>query len=121
MFSIKNVTVVCDRGLASKSNVEALRGSQFHFVIATKLKSISKKFMINDLTEYKLLPGQELIPEDERILVRTMDHPQFRDTLLIVTFSPKRAKKDREDRESLIDKLRKKLSGCSNEAAIKKV
>ncbi len=120
-FSINNVTVVCDRGLASKTNVEALQGAQFHFVIATKLKSISKKFKINDVTEYKLLPGHESIPEDERILVRTMAHPQYQDTLLIATYSPKRAKKDREDRQRLIEKLRKKLSGCSDEAAIKKV
>lgn len=121
-FTIQNVTVVCDRGLASKPNVEALQGAQFHFVIATKLKSIAKKFKINDLTEYKLLPGQELIQEDdERVLFRTMQHPQYQDTLLIATFSPKRARKDKEDRERLIEKLRKKLTGCSDEAAIKKM
>jgi transposase len=120
-FSINNVTVVCDRGLASKPNVEALQGAQFHFVIATKLKSISKKFNINNLEEYKLLPNQEFIPEDERILVRTMDHPQYPNSLLITTYSPKRAKKDREDRERLIEKLSKKLSGSSDEASIKKV
>jgi transposase len=120
-FSINNVTVVCDRGLASKPNVEALQGALFHFVIATKLRSISKKFKINDLAEYTLLPGQEFIPEGDRVRVRTMSHPQYSDTLLIATFSPKRAKKDREDRERLIEKLRKKLSNCSDEAAIKKV
>lgn len=120
-FSINNVTIVCDRGLASKPNVEALQEAQFHFVIATKLKSISKKFKINNLADYKLLPNQEFIPEDERILVRTMNHPQYSNTLLIATYSPKRAKKDREDRERLIEKLRKKLLGCSDEAAIKKV
>lgn len=120
-FLINNVTVVCDRGLASKPNVEALQGAQFHFVIATKLKSISKKFKINNLADYKLLSDQEFIPEDERVLVRTMAHPQYPDTLLIATYSPRRAKKDREDRERLIEKLRKKLSGGSDEAAIKKV
>ncbi len=120
-FSINNVTVVCDRGLASKTNVEALQHALFHFVIATKLKSISKKFKINDLSAYKPLPGQENIPEDEMIQVRTMEHPQYPKTLLIATYSPKRAKKDKEDRDRLIEKLRKKLSGCSDEAAIKKV
>ncbi len=120
-FSINNVTVVCDRGLASKTNVEALQHALFHFVIATKLKSISKKFKINDLSAYKPLPGQENIPEDEMLQVRTMEHPQYSKTLLIATYSPKRAKKDKEDRDRLIEKLRKKLSGCSDETAIKKV
>jgi transposase len=120
-FSINNVTVVCDRGLASKPNVQALQGAQFHFVIATKLKSISRKFKINDLAEYHPLPGQELLEKNEQVLVRTMNHPQYQNTLLIATYSPNRAKKDREDRERMIEKLRKKLSDSSGEEAIKKV
>ena len=120
-FSINNVTVVCDRGLASKPNVEALQGSHFHFVIATKLRSISKKLKINDLSAYSLLPNQKAIPEEEKVLVRTMEHPQYKDTLLIATYSPKRAKKDKEDRERLIEKLKKKLCNSSDETAIKNV
>ena len=120
-FSISNVTVVCDRGLASKPNIEALQGAKFHFVIATKLRSISKKLKINDLTAYSVLPNQREIPEEEKVLVRTMKHPQYEDTLLIATYSPKRAKKDQEDRSRLIEKLKKKLSDSSDEAAVKKV
>ena len=118
--SIKNVTVVCDRGMASRANVEALQKSGFNFVIATKLRSISKKFKINDLSLYKELPGQSKIPKKDRILYRTMDHPQYEDSLLISTYSPRRAKKDREDRERFLDKLLKKLNN-SDEAAIKKI
>lgn len=120
-FSINNVTVVCDRGLASKPNVEALQGAKFHFVIATKLRSISKKLRINDLAAYSILPGQETIPEEERVYFRTMEHPQYSDTVLIATYSPSRAKKDKEDRERLIEKLKRKLSDSSNETSIKKV
>lgn len=119
-FAIKNVTVVCDRGLASKNNVTALQTAGFHFVIATKLKSISKKFKINDLSQYSFLPGKENIPEDERILVRTMVHPQYSDTLLIATYSQKRALKDKEDRQRLLEKLRKKLKN-SDETTVKNV
>lgn len=120
-FSISNVTVVCDRGLASEPNVNALQSAQFHFVIATKLRSMSKKLKINDLSAFSTLTGQENIPEEERVLVRTMKHPQYEDTLLIATYSPKRAWKDREDRNRLIDKLKKKLSDSSDEASVKKV
>lgn len=120
-FSISNVTVVCDRGLASKPNVNALQGAQFHFVIATKLRSMSKKLKINDLSAYSLMPHQENIPEEEKVFVRTMKHPQYEDTLLIATYSPKRARKDKEDRDRLIEKLKKKLSDSSNETSIKKV
>ena len=120
-FSINNVTIVCDRGLASKPNIEALQGAKFHFVIATKLRSMSKELKINDLSAYSLLPNQEVIPEEERVFVRTMKHPQYNDTLLIATYSPRRAKKDKEDRDRLIEKLKKKLSDSSDEGGIKKV
>jgi transposase len=120
-FSISNVTVVCDRGLASRPNVEALQDAEFHFVIATKLRSISKKFRLNDLSTYKSLPDQDTLPDDEKILFLTMEHPQYKDTLLISTYSPSRAKKDREDRERLLDKLRKKLSHANDETSVKNV
>jgi transposase len=120
-FAINNVTVVCDRGLASKSNVAALQNANFHFVIATKLKSLSKKLKINDISKYSFLSNQETIPEEDRISFYMMEHPQYPDAMLIATYSPARAKKDREDRERLIEKLKKKLSCKSEEAAIKNI
>lgn len=120
-FSINNVTVVCDRGLASKPNVEALQNAKFHYVIATKLRSMSKKFKINDIASYSPLPNQELVSDAEKVLVRTLQHPQYDATLLIATYSPRRAKKDKEDRDRLIEKLKKKLSDGSSESSVKKV
>lgn len=119
--AIKNVTIVCDRGMASRENVSALQKNEFNFVIATKLKSISKKEGINDPGKYTPLPYQDNIPEDEKVLFYTMAHPQYADTLLIATYSPHRAKKDREDRERLLEKLNRKLGEHPSEASIKKV
>jgi len=120
-FSVANVTVVCDRGLASKSNVEALQTSQFHFVIASKLRSMSKKLKLNDITCYTAMPNQDHIPEEERTFYRLLPHPQYSDTTLIATYSPSRAYKDREDRERLLMKLRKKIDNSGDEATIKNV
>jgi transposase len=120
-FAIQNVTVVCDRGMASRANVHALQEAQFHFVIATKLRSISKKLKLNDRLAYVLLPNQENLPEDEQILFRTLEHPQYPDTLLIATYSASRAAKDREDRERLLEKLRERISEDADEASLKKV
>lgn len=119
-FSIKNVTVVCDRGLASEKNIQALQASEFHFVIATKLRSISKNCKINDFSFFKELPGQENVPEEDRTFVRIMEHPQYEKTTLIVTYSPSRAEKDRKDRERLLEKLQKKLEGFDS-SSVKKV
>ena len=120
-FSIKNVTVVCDRGMASKSNVEALQQNEFCFVLATKLKSISKKESINDIKKYRPLPNQDHLSKEEKVQFYTCPHPQYENTLLISTYSPHRAKKDKEDRERLIKKLKEKLGNNSDETSIKKV
>lgn len=120
-FSINNVTVVCDRGLASEENVIALQEAQFHFVIAAKLRSMSKKLKINDLAAYQFLPGQEAIPQEDRVRFRVMQHPQYADTQLIVTYSPSRAKKDASDRKRLLEKLTQKLSDTTDETSVKKV
>lgn len=120
-FSVSDVTVVCDRGLASRANIEALQSAGFRFVIATKLRSISEKYSINDLSSYQPLPYQDGTPEDERVLFRTMEHPQYPDTLLISTYSPARAEKDRRDRERLLEKLREKVGDTPNESSVKKV
>lgn len=120
-FNIENITVVCDRGLASQNNVVALQKAKFHFVIASKLKSMSKKLNINDLSQFKEFPWQKDNAKEDQTLVRTMIHPQYTDTQLIVTYSPRRAEKDRKDRERLIEKLRSKIGDAPNETAIKKV
>ena len=119
-FLIENVIVVCDRGLASKTNVLALQKAHFNFVIATKLRSISKKEKLNDLSKYVLLPGQEKVPREEKVLYFTTSHPQYENTTLIITYSPLRAKKDKEERERLLEKLKDKLSG-QNKKNIKKM
>lgn len=118
-FKIKNVTVVCDRGLTSLNNINALKANDFNFIIASKLRSFSKEVNIKDLHCYEELPNQKNIILEERVLYKTMKHPQYKDTTLIVTYSPKRAEKDRQDRIRLIEKLENKLSNKSN--SIKKV
>ncbi|HSX38811.1 MAG TPA: IS1634 family transposase [Chlamydiales bacterium] len=120
-FSINNVTVVCDRGLASKTNIEALQNSKFRFVVASKLRSMKKSLKLNDRLLCKPLPNQIHFPEEERVLFRTLPHPQYADTLLIITYSPGRAAKDKEDRERLLEKLREKLDSSTDEASLKKV
>jgi hypothetical protein len=79
------------------------------------------KLKVNDLSTYVALPNQANIAEEDRVLFRTLPHPQYADTLLIVAYSPRRAKKDKEDRERLIEKLKRKLSNSSDKGSIKKL
>lgn len=119
-YSIKNVVVVCDRGMASSSNVSALQDSGFQFIIAAKLRSMSKNLKINDLSFFKPL-SEQTHPSADKVVFRTMPHPQYSNTQLIITYSPQRAKKDKADRERLLEKLQTKLEGKIPESSVKKV
>ncbi len=48
-----------------------------------------------------------------------MAHPNYSDSTLIITYSPKRAEKDRKDRERVLEKMVGKLS--SEEGSVKKL
>ena len=120
-LNITDVTVVCDRGMASRQNIEALQKENFHFVIATKLRSVSAKYEINNIKTYKALPNQDEIPAEQRVLYKQIEHPQYKNATLIATYSPSRAAKDRQDRERLLEKLQEKLEGTSEEGSVKRV
>lgn len=79
--------------------------------------------MIYEATSPPILPlvHQMNVPEDDQVLFYTSVHPQYPDTMLIANYSPSRARKDREDRNRMLEKLQKKLASSSDEASIKNV
>lgn len=114
-FSVKKATVVCDRAMASKKNVAALQEAGFFFVLACKLRQLKEQLHINDLSAFTRLNEND--NDEDAVLFRTMDHPNYADSTLIITYSPKRAEKDRKDRERVLEKMRGKLK--SEEGSIK--
>lgn len=116
-FAIEHATVVCDRAMGSNKNVAALQEAGFFFVIASKLRQLSDKLHHNDLSTFAKLNKND--NEEEAILFKTLNHPTYLDSTLIITYSPKRAEKDRQDRERLLEKMLGKLS--AKEGSIKKL
>jgi hypothetical protein len=116
-FSVTKATVVCDRAMASAHNVTALQEAGFSFVLACKLKQLPEQLHINDRSLLSKLNANE--SDEEAVLFRVMDHPKYPDSTLIVTYSPKRAEKDRKDRERMMEKMQAKLS--SKEGSVKKL
>lgn len=119
-FKIKKVTIVCDRAMASKGNVDALRDEKFSFILACKLRSLSKKLKINDLSEFDEMSDQKNIESAEGVLIRTLKHPSYENCHLVVTYSPKRARKDKIDRERIVEKVKIALKGKEDDS-IKKL
>jgi hypothetical protein len=116
-FSVKKATVVCDRAMASVKNVAALQAAGFFFVLACKLRQLPERLHLNDLSSFTKLNEND--KDEGAVLVRTMDHPNYLDSTLIITYSPKRAEKDRKDRGRVLEKIVGKLS--SEEGSVKKL
>ena len=97
-FDITRVVFVADQGLFNKGNLDALEKAKLEYVVGVRLKNQSDaiKRQILDTESYTLL--------SEGLKVLTLDRPGER--RMVVTHSEKRARKDQEDRDKSILKLK---------------
>lgn len=136
LYRLEKITVVADRGLNSGKNLEYLMGAGHDFVISYTLKRssstfkelvwqedgwqytvnsetgevISKKKIIEQLYEVKV----PLSPEEIEALPQKRGRPKkYKKEVIPVnihlTWSAKRAGKDRADRERVLERLQKRL------------
>ena len=100
-YDLEKVIFVADSGLLSKDNREFLEQSNFHYILGARVKNLSKslkKSVLDSISKYD--------PQNEETLTE-IDHSGQR---LIVRYSPKRARKDKHDREKAIENLKKVLA-----------
>ncbi len=103
-YNIDKVVYVADSGMFNNDNLkelEELEEHEFNYIVGARIKNLSKsiKEQIVNQENYKELNA------DKRVARFTLDNGRK----LIVTYSKKRAKKDRADREKGILKLKAKL------------
>jgi len=103
-YNIDNVVYVADSGMFNKDNLkelEDLEKDNFNYIVGARIKNLSKdiKEKILNKDNYKDLN------KDIKVANITLDNGRK----LIVTYSQKRAKKDKHEREKGIKKLREKL------------
>ena len=103
-YKIDKVVYVADSGMFNKDNLkelEELEEHEFNYIVGARIKNLSesiKKKILNK-ENYKKLDS------DKTVARFTLDNGRK----LIVTYSKKRAKKDKSDREKGIAKLKAKL------------
>jgi len=108
-YHIDNVVYVADSGMFNQENLkelEALEAHHFNYIVGARIKNMPRaiKEQILDKTNYH--------PLNEEVMVANITLDNGRK--LIITHSPKRAKKDKADREKGIEKLRVKLNKASS-------
>lgn len=120
-FDIRRVIIVADRGINSKVNLKKIVDQGYSYIFASRLKKMSegvqKEIFSGGYEEIEFPEGS-----GEKIRYKVIDYvnrvkengkiyklPER----LVITYSDKRAKKDREDRNRLLEKARSLLEDKS--------
>lgn len=106
--------VVADRGMLNNDNIAYLQNNNYKYILAAKIKNIPNNLkeqianltFLNDGTIHTLEISKEIKYKDENDNKKTLNTKQR----LILTYSSKRAKKDKYTREKAIEKIQAKLS-----------
>ncbi|AJQ45679.1 transposase [Ureaplasma diversum] len=111
IYEIKNITIVGDKGMNNAENIRFLESNGWNYVFAYRLKATKKEIknaitnsddytQLNDNLKYKII---DLKPAngDSQDAASTKR--------LVVVHSEERARKDRHDREVLINNFTKKM------------
>lgn len=121
-FNIRRVIIVADRGINSKVNLKKIVDQGYSYIFASRLKkmskSVQKEIFTGGYEEMEFPEGSE-----EKIRYKIIDYvnrvkdengkthklPEH----LVITYSERRAKKDREDRSRLVEKAMSLLDNKS--------
>jgi len=117
-FGINRVIIVADRGLNFKSNLNYIKEAGYGYIMASKIKGATGALQERMLADenftdildkngdlefrYKIIDYENTFKDDDKKLHRLPEN-------IVVSYSPKRAKKDIADRERLIVKAKKLL------------
>ena len=95
-YNLEKLVVVADSGLLSNDNINQLRSKGYEFILGARIKSegqaVKKKITDFDYSSQ----SEQLIEKEDNLR-------------LLVTYSEKRAKKDKHNREKGLAKLQKKI------------
>lgn len=102
-YNITNIMLVADRAMFTSDNLEALEAKGIKYIIAAKLRSMTKamKSQIQESANYK--------PWANDHELCWMNEYDYKGRRLIVEYSPARARKDAADRSRLVERLLKKV------------
>ncbi|AAM25266.1 transposase [Caldanaerobacter subterraneus subsp. tengcongensis MB4] len=135
-FCIDQVIIVADKGLNSKLNLKLIKEAGYDYIVASRLKNMSKEILdrVFDEEGYQVLEekkwrfDREIFGEEFRFkvierenIIKTGEGEIFKiPENLIITYSSKRAKKDKEDRQRLVEKAKELLERPGNVRAAEK-
>lgn len=118
IYKIDKLIFVADAALLSAENIKNFKEKKQPFIVGARIKNVSHVLTekILNKSNYKTLYEQNEPVEDE-VTVQDI-HIAEEDIRLIVTYSPRRARKDKHDREKAIESLTKRIAKSENPASL---
>jgi transposase len=115
-YSIDKVITVADRGMMNRENIDLLgsEGIGYEYIIGERLKNLKKDIQdkILDRSKYSKIEITDEDEEDGKIVIEYLVI-EYGSKQIITTYSEKRAKKDRYDRQEKIEKAKDWLQNPS--------
>ena len=101
-YGLKKVVVVADSGMLNADNLTEVQTADYEFIVGERLKNLSQNIQ-NELVDRSKYEKMELCIEGENVTLsyRIVRHKGRK---ILCTYSEKRAKKDRLEREERIAK-----------------
>ncbi|MEW6558428.1 MAG: IS1634 family transposase [Elusimicrobiota bacterium] len=103
-FNINQIILIADQAMLSKANIKTIKDSGYEYIIGARMRNKSEK-----IKEKILNPDNYIELQVEEEDVFKYKEIKIDGEKLICSWSKKRAKKDKHDRERLIEKAIKKL------------
>jgi hypothetical protein len=101
-FRIRKVVLVCDRGMVSKANLEALEKAGYEYIVGMKMRNLVE---VRDEVLGRAGRYQEV---NAKLEVKEVWVENRR---YVICYNPQEAKKDQHDREAILLKVREKIKG----------
>ena len=105
-FKVDKIVYVADAGMFNKTNLEAFdKNENMSYIVGAKIKTMNRSM------KEKILNSDNFIDMNDDTKVKTLD---YNGKKLLVSYSKKRAKKDKFEREKAIAKLKKRLESSKS-------
>lgn len=99
-FDIHKVVVVCDRGMVSKANLEALTAAGYQYIVGMKMRRLA------EVRDQVLGRAGRYRQVNRKLQVKEV---RLRNRRYVLCYNPQEAQKDQRDRDAILEKMQQKL------------
>jgi transposase len=108
-FGVEKMCIVADRGMISQSTVEAMEARGLNYILGVRMRRVNhvKREVLSRAGRYQeVIPEIKLSKAPAPLRVKEVMH---NDTRYILCLNPRQARKDKADRDIIVESLRDRI------------